>query len=442
MDIFSTALGKLVYIGLRTIGKTGSAMPGLVVERTSPKFLAHMLSQLPQGVVVVSGTNGKTTTTKIITRLLESQGLRVLTNPTGSNFVRGIISSVVDKASWGGKLDYAIAVFEQDEAHAVHFVRQVKPRGVLVLNVMRDQMDRFGEIDTTLKLLERLAGAATEFVVLNANDERVSTIHTDKPNLAWFGHSAELQRDFLSDDQLYRGEAVDFVQAAEPTVELTGFDEESASFRVKGVPHRYQHYLQGGHNDLNLAAALTVLYQVVPEPDTGELAKAILTLEPAFGRGEVIDLPEGGRLTLQLVKNPGGFTQALRMLELKDYQTVGICINDDYPDGRDVSWLWDVSFETIRVKAPLSHRVCERAELSHSDSGVLCGGSRAADMANRLKYDEVKLAGYEADIGTYKTQFDAQAGRHGGEAILFCTYTAMLKLRELYLGASGGLEEV
>ena len=448
MYFLSLIIGKTTLKLLRMTGRTGSALPGRVVEKSSPRFLQGMLGQLPQGVVVVSGTNGKTTTTKIITKLLESQGLRVLTNPTGSNFVRGIISSVVDKASWRGRLNYDIAVFEQDEAHAVHFIRHIRPRGVLVLNVMRDQMDRFGEIDTTLKLLQKLSSAATEFVVLNANDERVNTI-TTKEAVAkvWFGHSRDLQKDFWSDDQLYRGESAEFSQAAKPNVELTGYDEESVSLKIADVPHRYQYHLQGGHNALNLAAALTVTYRVVPssERDEGALATAILTIEPAFGRGEVISLPNGGQLTLQLVKNPGGFTQALRMLQLKDYATVGIAINDDYPDGRDVSWLWDVDFSALAsgcISAPgqSSQEKPGRSE-QNPGSSIVCGGVRSADIANRLKYDEVPVHSAETDISLFQHNF-TNLILPDTEAILFCTYTAMLKLRELYLGASGGLNDV
>ncbi len=423
MQFLGLSVGKLTYKGLRLLGRTGSALPGRVVEKVSPKFLTGMLAQLPRGVIVVSGTNGKTTTTKLITKLLESQGLRVLTNPTGSNFVRGIISAVVDKASWSGKLAYDIAVFEQDEAHAVHFVQQVRPNGVLVLNVMRDQMDRFGEIDTTLKLLQKLASSATDFVVLNANDERVDTITTaDGVKKVWFAHSEELQAEFLTDDQLYHAESAQYALAATPAVELTGYDEASVSLRIAGTPHRYPYQLQGGHNALNLAAALSVLYQVVSAPDTGKLAEAILTVEPAFGRGEVIDLPGGGKLTLQLVKNPGGFTQALRMLELKEYATVGIAINDDYPDGRDVSWLWDVSFAAIKTP-------------------VMCGGIRGWDMTNRLKYDNVHTLPTHTDLREFVDAYNAEMAAHGGEAILFCTYTAMLKIRSMYLGTHSGLGE-
>lgn len=420
MNIVSTFIGKSVFRVLRMAGRTGSALPGLVVEKTDKRFLASMLAQLPGGVIIVSGTNGKTTTTKLIVRLLESQGMRVLTNPTGSNFVRGTISAVVDGASWRGELPYDIAVFEQDEAHAVHFARQVKLRGLLVLNIMRDQMDRFGEIDTTRKLLQSVADATTDFVVLNANDERVSTIvPPEHTRTIWFGHSAELQPEFLTDDELYHAESASYTRAGEPSVELLGYDEEAISLTVGGTPHRYQYQLMGGHNALNLAAALALTLQIVPESDNTELAKAILTVEPAFGRGETIPLPGGGNLTLQLVKNPGGFTQALRMLALKDYDTIGIAINDDYPDGRDVSWLWDVSFESVDVP-------------------VMCGGSRASDMANRLKYDGVEVASYTPDIDEF---IDAINGAVAAEGILFCTYTAMLKIRSKYLGAHSGLDD-
>jgi len=422
MRIISLAAGKLTRNSLRLLGRTGSALPGRVVEKITPRFLTGMLAQLPQGVIVVSGTNGKTTTTKLITKLLVSQDLRVLTNPTGSNFVRGIISAVVDKASWNGKLDYDVAVFEQDEAHAVHFARAVQPRGVLVLNIMRDQMDRFGEIDTTRQLLQKLAGSAQEFVVLNANDERVKAIQpAPGARTVWFAHSCELQPDFLTDDQLYHAESAAFTGVDDPQVELTGYDADSVSITDGGVPHRYRYQLGGGHNALNLAAALAVVRQVVPEADPAALAKAILTVEPAFGRGEVLTLDDGGQITLQLVKNPGGFTQALRMLTQQPYDTVAIAINDDYPDGRDVSWLWDVDFSQI-------------------SQSVRCGGTRAADMANRLKYDEVAAENVEPDLEKFVAGVNA-AVKSDQTAILFCTYTAMLKIRSLYVGVKSGLDE-
>lgn len=421
MQLLSIAIGKTTFALLRLLGRTGSALPGLIVERIDPSFLRGMLAQLPQGVVVISGTNGKTTTTKLVTKLLESQGLRVLTNPTGSNFVRGTISAVVDGATWGGTLPYDIAVFEQDEAHAVHFARQVKPRVVVVLNIMRDQMDRFGEIDTTRKLLQELAAAATETVVLNANDERVSTIvPTDGVRTVWYAHSADLQRDFLTDDQLYHAESPAYELGGHPETVLTAYSETSVSLKIGATSHRYAFQLPGGHNALNLAAALTTVNALVPSVDEQALSNTIAKVEPVFGRGEMVQIPGGARLTIQLIKNPGGFSQSLRVLRLKQHATVGIAINDDYADGRDVSWLWDVDFTGIKT-------------------AVLCGGTRAADMANRLKYDDVAHSLVEADIDSYVAALDHAAAERGGDAIVFCTYTAMRKIRSHYSGVHSGL---
>jgi len=214
VKLAGTILGKLTHKALQLTGRSGSALPGLLVEKAVPSYLAKSLRRLPEGVIVVTGTNGKTTTTSLMVALLEAKGLRVLTNETGSNFVRGVISATVAKSSWTGNLPYDIAVFEQDEAHAVHFVRQVKPRGVLLLNITRDQMDRFGEIDTTAQMLARVAQEATEFVVLNANDERVGAIEpSEGVKRSWFAHSERMRDQFRSDDQLYAHGVVSHVFA-------------------------------------------------------------------------------------------------------------------------------------------------------------------------------------------------------------------------------------
>ena len=145
MDLLAVWLGKLTLAALRLIGRRGNALPGLVVEKVFPGYLARAMALLPEGVVIVSGTNGKTTTTKMVATVL-SRHHRVLTNDTGSNFVRGTITATVEHARWSGRLPYDLAVFELDEAWAVRFVERVVPRRSLLLNVMRDQLDRFGEI--------------------------------------------------------------------------------------------------------------------------------------------------------------------------------------------------------------------------------------------------------------------------------------------------------
>lgn len=427
MTFLSLLIGKITMQLLHLTGRTGSALPGLVVERINPNILQRTLGKLPEGIIIISGTNGKTTTTKILTSLLEAQGLRVLTNKTGSNFVRGIISSIVQYAHLSGKLDYDIAVFEQDEAYAVHLAKRIKPRGVIALNVMRDQMDRFGEIDTTSKLLQQLVASATEWVVLNGNDDRISCL---KPaggvKKYWYAHSPALQADFLADDQLYDAEKAVYHCAAKPYAELQAYGDGTVTLKLGDETRRYDYELGGSHNAINVVAALTALHATLPGEDRAKTAKAIARLEPAFGRGEVFALADGTQVTLQLIKNPAGFTHALRMVDVKKYAVAGIVINDEYADGRDVSWLWDVSFDILRAKADT----------------IVTGGTRAADMALRLKYDQVTTNEIVAELPQFVVALNKAGKSSGGRVILFCTYTAMLELRELYKRYSSEVYEV
>ena len=200
MEKLSILLGKSVQKVTRLRGNGGSALPGLVIERTNPKFVRNILSKLPYGVVVVSGTNGKTTTTKIVTELLEAEGLKVFTNKTGSNFVRGVISAILKNIKLSGKFDYDIAVLELDEAHAVKFCEVVPINYALLLNVQRDQLDRFGEIDHTAELLQKVAENAQKAVVLNREDPRVGKIKAK--HKVFFGLADTLLKKFPSDDNL------------------------------------------------------------------------------------------------------------------------------------------------------------------------------------------------------------------------------------------------
>lgn len=427
MTTLSIIIGKIIMKLLRLTGRTGSALPGLVVERINPKIVSKTLSRLPGGVIIISGTNGKTTTTKIITSLLESQGLRVLTNKTGSNFVRGIISVIIQHASVSGKLDYDVAVFEQDEAYAVHLSRLIRPRGVVALNVMRDQMDRFGEIDTTAKLLQTLVASATDWVVLNTNDERISALKASKEaKTYWFGHAEELQASFPTDDQLYDGDAAAYHATAKPYGELEAYGDGMVTLQLDGKPYTYDYLLGGSHNAINLAAALTAVHAALPKLDMAKLSPAIARLEPAFGRGEAFRMENGVEVTLQLVKNPTGFMHALRMLAVKPYGVVGIAINDEYADGRDVSWLWDVDFKALH----------ERSQVR------ICGGTRASDMAVRLKYDAVAVRATTSDLTAFITTATKEAQQLSSRVIIFCTYTAMLTLREQYQQQSKQIKRV
>ncbi|MDB5165674.1 MAG: hypothetical protein JWM00_564 [Candidatus Saccharibacteria bacterium] len=406
---YTTLLGKTVRSIARLRGG-GSALPGLFVEKIDPTFVAEALAQLPRGVVIISGTNGKTTTTKMVTELLEAQGLKVFTNRTGSNFVRGVAAALLGEVDMKGKLDADIAVLELDEAHAVHFVRTIAPRYSLLLNVMRDQLDRFGEIDATAKMLSAIAQRTTEGVVLNREDPHVASL-ADKlkdKNVAFFGLNPTLSHLFPSDDELRSGsKSAKITPIADVTLEE--FSDDEATFKIDITKYTTPLKLQGVYNIFNAAAALALVRLIVGEAcDTDKLMASLASVTPAFGRGE--RLVVGGQpLELVLVKNPAGFRLGLSSFPASDYATM-IAINDNYADGRDMSWLWDVDFDSL-------HKV-----------GVSqVAGIRAYDMALRLQYDEVEISQVEPDLKKALRHFIAQ--HPDTPKRVYCTYTAMLTLR-------------
>ena len=369
----TVALGRTARLAARVRGggSGGTAFPGLVMERTDPGFLERTLGRLPHGVIVVSGTNGKTTTTKMVVQLLREQGLKVFTNRTGSNFVRGVLASLLTEVDAAGNLDADIAVLELDEAHAVHFVARVRPRACLLLNVMRDQLDRFGEIDYTASLLHSIAQATSDVVVLNGDDPRLAApafLEGVSARVVSFGAGEDLRSLFLSDDDLRTGlvSPRQAGQAPGPRVTLEAIDGQRATVRVDGVSHEVDFAIPGVHNLLNACAALGVVLEVLGED----------------------------------------------------------AINDEYADGRDMSWLWDVDFSALRA------------------GGVaVVTGVRAWDMALRLRYDEVEVAEVEPDLRRAVALMRRVAADTDRPMRIFTTYTAMLALRSI-LGEMTDVEEV
>ncbi len=405
---FAVILGKAVRAAARLRGG-GSALPGLFVEKISPNFIKDTLSSLPQGVVVVSGTNGKTTTTKMVVALLEAHGLKVFTNRTGSNFTRGVAAALLGDIDMKGRLDADIAVLELDEAHAVKFVETIPPRYSLILNVMRDQLDRFGEIDATAKMLGKIAKATTGTVVLNREDPRVLALAKDLKKVELFGLSNELLATFPSDDDMHRGK-ITHAKRPEAATVLKAYGDNQATFLFGDYEFITPLKITGIYNVFNCAAAITLVWAILGKDMDADKVRATLTdMTPAFGRGEVLEV--GGQpLELVLVKNPSGFRLGLKSFPPEDYATM-IAINDNYADGRDMSWLWDVDFESLAAKGV--------AEVS---------GIRGYDMALRLQYDEVPVSHIEVNLVVALRNF-IDANKDQPKRI-YCTYTAMLALRK------------
>lgn len=407
------ALGKTIKHLMRLRGG-GSALPGLIAERIDPDFMRRTLAQLPHGIVLISGTNGKTTTTKMVVELLESQGLKVFTNRTGSNFTRGVAAALLGEVSSKGELAADIAVLELDEAHAVHFVQRVKPTYSLFLNVLRDQLDRFGEIDHTANLLHTIALSTTQGIVINRDDPRLGSksFTTDvDASVRSYGVSAELLSQFPSDENM-RTQGNDATQATTPYADdtsLESIDGTSAVIAYAGKNHTVELKLKGIYNIQNAVGAIALVRVIMGKQlHESKMLRALSSVEPAFGRGETITV-NGHPLELVLVKNPSGFRLSLSSFESSGVATM-IAINDNYADGRDMSWLWDVDFDQFRS----------------GGVGVI-SGIRAYDMALRLQYDEVEVDYIEPNLNIALHEF---ISRHSDQTKrIFCTYTAMLALR-------------
>ena len=407
---FTTVLGKTVQQVARLRGG-GSALPGLFVEKIDPDFVARTLKNLPRGIAIISGTNGKTTTTKMVVELLEGQGLKVFTNRTGSNFTRGVAAALLGEVDVYGNLDADIAVLELDEAYAVHFARAINPDYCLLLNVMRDQLDRFGEIDNTADLLHTVAKNTTKCAVVNRDDPRLGGyefVRSLKIPLRSFGVHPKYLQLFPSDDSLRGGEQNAAKLYADDT-SLEDFSERGATIAFGGENYVVQIGLRGVYNLQNATGAIALVRVIMGgELDVKQMLDSLSQITPAFGRGEQITV--GGQpCELVLVKNPAGFRLSLASFNPDGWATM-IAINDNYADGRDMSWLWDVDFDSLRSQGV--------AELS---------GVRAYDMALRLQYDLVEITHVEPDIAAALKQFiNTNSGK---PKRIYCTYTAMLRLR-------------
>ena len=416
-QMISTIIGKSVKKVAKLRGG-GSALPGLVIEKIDPKFIQRTLADLPQGVVIISGTNGKTTTTKIVVELLESVGLKVFTNRTGSNFSRGVAAALLDEVNIRGKLDADIAVLELDEAWAVRFVQIVRPRFSLLLNVMRDQLDRFGEIDNTAALLQKIAEATSDTVVLNRDDPRIFKISEHiQAKKVFFGTTSELLQLMPTDDTLKYGTAT-ANQSVAADVLLKKINAQQATFQIDNKEIDVDLQLTGVYNLLNAAAAVALARQIAGPEITDTILSALENIKPAFGRGETIYL-NGTPIELILVKNPSGFRLALLSFAKNNSATM-IAVNDNYADGRDVSWFWDVDFSLLKNVAVIS-------------------GARAYDMALRLQYDDIPIGKIDTNIS--KALEDFINTNPDEPKQIFCSYTAMTTIRRL-LSEKTDVEEI
>jgi UDP-N-acetylmuramyl tripeptide synthase len=407
-----------------------------VARAIDPRILTRLTEDLTHGSIVVTGTNGKTTTARLLTWLLEGAGHRVVSNRAGANLIFGATAAALNKAGSDGKLHADWGVFEIDEASLPKAVEEIQPRATVVLNLFRDQLDRYGELETIARKIEKaLAQAQQSKAILNADDPRVAEIGLSVPHRpVWFGidderiaghtlpHAADARtcphdgatlifdRVYVGHDGVYRCPNGDFARPqpdiAGQDITLDGFDGLATS--IDGT--RVAIPLGGLYNVYNVVAAYATACSL--GLDGTYIADRLSTFKAAFGRQERIEF-RGRHLVLVLSKNPAGFNETVKTaIQLAHGKHFVIGLNDRKADGTDVSWIWDVDFEELKDKAQT----------------VIPAGNRAYDLAVRLKYAGVKAEDPQTDPGK---ALDAliKSTSEDDTAYLLCTYTAMLDLR-------------
>ena len=440
----AVAAGKVTAATIRRLGRGGgTTLPGRVSARIDGRALEKLSSRLASGSILVAGTNGKTTTSTLLRTILVEAGTSIVANSAGSNMVGGLTAAVVARAGVGGAANAEAGVFEVDEASLPAAVAAISPRLVVVTNLFRDQLDRYGELESSSaaisSALAALPSAAT--ALLCADDPRVAAMGEGlRARVVYFGledpgaaeavvpHAADarfcprcgrpftFERVYAGHLGHYRCPAGDFARPA-PDLRATaitfdGLDAQAITLSGAGFDDTLLEVpLSGVYNSYNIlaAAGAAALFGVAPS----EVARAVRTFRPAFGRLEKVDI-EGRSVRLMLAKNPAGFNEVLRASRvLGGGRKFLVALNDRIADGRDVSWIWDVDFEL----------------LSDAES-IVVAGDRALDMCVRMKYaglDPGRIAVAEAPGAAIDALLANSAP--GDEVFVLPTYTAMLDLR-------------
>jgi lipid II isoglutaminyl synthase (glutamine-hydrolysing) len=424
----------------------GTSLPGKVLMRLEPQAIRELAARLPSGSVVVSATNGKTTTAAMAASVLEQAGVALVHNRAGANMAGGVASTLLAAARPGATIDGELGLFEIDEFWLDQIGPELDPRAILLGNLFRDQLDRYGELETIADrwaaMVASLTGRAQ--LALNADDPLIADLGRERPGVTYFGvedpSMAMPEMQHASDSKhcrrcgaAYVYEAIYFghlgryrcpscgqerpqPSVAAEQIELDGTRSASFTLRAPAGSVAISLPLPGLYNVYNALGAAALCLALGVSLDA--VAAGLGNVTAAFGRAERICIGDV-ELSILLVKNPAGANEILRtlVLERAPLDVLGI-LNDRTADGRDVSWIWDADFEIL---APHLRR-------------ATCAGTRAGELALRLKY-----AGVPTDrlhvVPSVRGALD-QALATTGEGRLFAlpTYTALLELRDELAG--------
>ncbi len=410
---FALLLGKAIYF-LTRILKTGggSAAPGYYGLKIDPEIVTKLSPKIKTNIIV-TGTNGKTTTSRMVAHFASKNGLSIIRNATGSNLERGIASALISKASLLGKVEADLGIWEVDEAVFNQVALKLNAKVLVFLNLFRDQLDRYGEIDSVLKGWEKTLAKIDNKAILIVNGDDKNTAALAKSfsgKIFKFG-----VRDFKIDgESLVHKKEVENLDFEAKNLKLIGL--EGSKFSVTGVEHvSIELPIPGVYHVYDfLAAFATGVNLNIP---ASLMAQYLGEFKPAFGRVE--RLPFG---YIFLIKNPAGATQVFETIapNIKSGDRLLLALNDNFADGTDVSWIWDANFEVLQNSSRVKSR----------DFNIYVSGERAYDLAVRLKYAGFNPAKIEINPSLKQALESARTGLKGHLYIL-PTYTAMLELQKI-----------
>jgi len=443
-------VSKFTIFTLHLLRRGGTTLPGKVAFKLYPGILKSIAKDFE--IIMVTGTNGKTTTTRIIEEILKNNNIDYITNKSGANLLSGVTTLFIQAVSLCGKPKHKVALIESDEAAFNQVTKHLKPKAVVVTNFFRDQLDRYGELYSTLNAvksgLERIDDDTT--IVLNADDSMCASLgkDTSKPVIyygvnkdVYEGSSEDINSDamfciFCKNKYNYTNHIYGHLggfhcsncgySRPAAALECTGIQEAGSSYTTiswKCSPALLQDdkelitkiNLPGLYNVYNAMAAAACGLALNYSVDT--VISALESFESGFGRMESINVQDK-TIKLILVKNPTGFNQVLSFLALDtNALNIAFVINDNLADGTDISWLWDVDFEQMN-------------NISDKIDGLFTSGVRGEDMAVRLKYSGLDIRKIRI-IKDYHVLID-EGLKHtasGGCFYILPTYTAMLDIR-------------
>lgn len=444
MNLLLIFLGKFIIFVSRLFNLGyGSTWPGHVALSLNKNFIKEIINKNPHlKIILIAGTNGKTTTGKLIHTILEKSGKKVFQNESGANLLNGIASSLLLHSGILCQINYDYAIFEVDENTLPLILKEINnPDFILILNLFRDQLDRYGEMNSILKKWSESLKTISEktILILNADDPQVASLrsHPKGVDIKFFG---------LDDKKLATSKTQHAVDSSYCPTCSSKLSYSTIYYSHLGIwkcakcnnqrlelnqDDSLLYPLPGTYNRYNTIAAVLLAHELGIKDNT--IKAALRDFKPAFGRQEDLSINDR-KVKIFLSKNPTSFNESLRTIANLNAKSSLIVLNDRIPDGRDVSWIWDVDFE----------------EFIDTFKNIVVSGDRAYDMALRLKYltknSNVKNQNYsprgEAGNSKFKTYEDLKMAideslkvtKKNGTLYILPTYSAMLEIRKILIG--------